>query len=95
MSRNDMRVFESNILFPVYDLNKKLQNVVFLNLDEPEQENQLVFNGQFLRTEEKTLYITDSILNLIALQDKLTNSAIVIRSVESINQKVILFFFNY
>ena len=88
------------ILFPVYDnLNQpKLQEVVHLNAEDFKCENSIrkdfVYGQDALlklnnsKTKIKELYITDSLINMLTLNQELKKPAIVINSTNSIDFKV-------
>ena len=83
-------------MLPIYDLNKNIEDVIILNetqsdsdIARADQSSSIILNRDFLNnTHNSTLYITDSIFNMLAIQDRLCDSVIVINSIEGLNQQV-------
>ncbi len=57
--------------------------------------NKIKNDESFRFKSSKVLYITDSILNLLALHEKVTDSAIVLTSTNSLDQHVFYYIKNY
>jgi hypothetical protein len=100
LSKHNVRVFESNILYPVYDHKRNIKNIISLNsidYDQEEDKNLLIYTNDFLnininnnidQNKSHVLYITDSILNLLALHENVSSSAIILKSIESLDHFV-------
>ena len=96
-----MRIYECDIIFPIYDLNRNIVNIVTLNSEEAASLSSIqtfVHSKKLFDEEQNTLYITDDLLSLTTIYDQTGLPVILINSENSklIDHKVILFnFFNY
>ena len=97
LERHDIRVVGTMTLFPVYDDNEQLVEIVLLksnDKDEIELKDELVYGTRWSLNNKpdsssKTLFITDSIKNMLALNEKLKKPAIVVNSLSCLSTKVI------
>jgi hypothetical protein len=85
---------ESRALFPVYDDNKKLIEIVHIDTNKPDEKlnKNFVYGQETLvmieKLKLKELYITDKLVNLLTLNQQLKQPAIVINSNTAIDFKV-------
>lgn len=96
----NIRVFNSEFLFPVYDQNQAIIDVIKLNLNASEMKEaiekynvyglQSVFKDQ--KNDHHDLFITDSIFNALALNQTTLRPVIAVTNYQ-FDDKVTSFFF--
>ena len=91
LENHDLRVFESSILYPLYDIDGNILRIKVLNVDENQEcpTSLFIHSSKLLTVKSKIVYMTDSILNLLSISDKVSEATIAINSTETLNQKVI------
>jgi hypothetical protein len=98
--RLNVRLHESKLLYPVYDENGKIVEVIHLNANEGSQDSQgrpsahlnkkLVYGLQSIRSTADNcdeLFVVDSIPDAIVIFEELGKPCLVINSIEAFNLK--------
>lgn len=92
---HDIRIANSKALFPVYDENKKLIQIISLNEPDGEYLNKnIVYGLNSLSLKSNKLFITDQVIDLLALQEVFRTPALVINSIDCLDFKVCSNFLN-
>lgn len=89
----DIRIHEQDIMAPVMDHKCQLQDIILLNSKDRNEtlKPSHIFGLNNLPSKSNTeLYITDHVLNLLALKQELKKPVIVIDSIEALTDQVIL-----
>lgn len=94
--KNNVRIFETMVLYPVHNIadSNKIDEVLLLNSNSDDQfskwPNCVIAANELLSNSKATsIYITDSVLNLLTIHDKVKNAAaIILNSSEGLNQYV-------
>lgn len=89
----DIRILEQDIMAPVMNYRSQLQDIILLNSkdrNETLKPNQIFGLNNLPSKANTELYITDHVLNLLALKQELKKPVIVIDSIEALNDQVIL-----
>jgi hypothetical protein len=79
----------------VYDDNGDIVEIALLNSSDKEElelNEELIYGLNSLKSDCKTLFITDSIKNMLALNEKLKKPAIVANSLSCLSTKVEILF---
>jgi hypothetical protein len=79
----------------VYDDHGDIVEIALLNSSDKEElelNEELIYGLNSLKSDCKTLFITDSIKNMLALNEKLKKPAIVANSLSCLSTKVEILF---
>jgi hypothetical protein len=92
-------VYQSKLLFPAYDENEVIQDILLLRpSNDKNSENEgsdlgknMVYCLDSIDNKSNEIFITDTLIDSLALTDVLGKPSIVIKSVECLNIKVLNF----
>jgi hypothetical protein len=94
----DIRIFNKQLLYPIYDENKNLIDTILIEpsqLNNPKETeikinlaSSYIFGQQAQINSTDVIYITDQIVHSVALWDALDKPSLVINSVDCLTPKV-------
>ncbi|CAF0997460.1 unnamed protein product [Brachionus calyciflorus] len=91
--KHDIRIQEQNILTPFYDAKSKLVDIILVNSNDRGEtlKKDQVYGLNLIEFKMglNELYITDDILNLLALKQEIKKPVIVINSLQALSIKVL------
>ena len=92
----ELRIFDKKILVPIYDEDSIMIDVIELKTDSSQdnvslKKKKFIFNHEAFNKKSNEIFITDQIINSIALTEALNKPCLAINSTECLTPKVCIF----